>query len=326
VTPMKRPLLLTAIFALQVHAAPRPVTFTDYAGQFDRFEASTSGMPPERRVPEFRARFDAVSPGLYRDEDEARLERRIKKALAEFPAIRPTYQRVERRFPGALTTAVERFRQVFPEFVPPLPIYLVHSLGTRDGGSDYLGGRKVMLFGADVIARIHNDDSLQPFLTHELFHLEHARHFADCDQLWCPLWQEGLATFATSTMTPGATDHQLLLDQPAPIRPQTDAHWPQALCWIAARFDATDSRDIGAAFTGSEQPPDLPSRFGYYVGLRIAAEVARGSDLPAITQLGDENARPAVVTALASLITAAHAPCQPPNAIGPITHANPRPA
>ena len=85
----------------------------------------------------------------------------------------------------------------------------------RDGGSDYVGGQKVMLFGADVIAKIHNDESLQPFLEHELFHLEHARHFADCDQLWCPLWQEGLATYAASAMTPGASDHQLLLDQPA---------------------------------------------------------------------------------------------------------------
>ncbi len=323
---MKRVLLLTAILGLQGATAPAPVTFTNYAGAFDVFEAHTSGMPPERRVAEFRAKFDALLPGLYEDRDEARLDSRINKALLGFPAIRADYRLVESRFPAALEIAVRRFRGVFPEFVPPLPIYLVHSLGTRDGGSDYVGERKVMLFGADVIARIHNDDSLQPFLIHELFHLEHARHFADCDQLWCPLWQEGLATFAASAMTPGATDHQLLLDLPSPIRAQTDAHWAQALCWIATRFDVTDNKDIDAAFTGSAQPPDLPSRFGYYVGLRIASDMAHASELLAITRLSDEEARPVVAAALASLIAAAHAPCQPPNTRGPITHTSPRPA
>ena len=320
-----RLVLITAIFSLQCAAAPPPVTFSSYAKQFDHFEAHTGRLPPERRVAEFRATFDALLPGLYRDKDEARLERRIEKALAEFPSIRPAYRLVEHRFPADLRTAVQRFRQVFPDFVPPLPIYLVHSLGTRDGGSVYLGGRHVMLFGADVIARIHNDDSLQPFLTHELFHLEHARHFADCDQLWCALWQEGLATFAASRMTPGATDHQLLLDQPSPIRAPTDAHWTQALCWIATRFDATDNGDIDAAFTGSHQPPDLPSRFGYYVGLHIASEAAHASELPALTRLSDEEARPIVVKALGSLIATAHAPCQPPPATGTITHTAPHP-
>jgi hypothetical protein len=321
-----RLLSMMLIFSLQAAAAPPPVTFTSYAPQFDRFEARTEGMPAEQRVAEFRKTFEALAPGLYQDKDEARLERRITKALTEFPSIRPAYRVVEHRFPGALRTAVQHFRQFFPDFVPPMPIYLVHSLGTRDGGSDHIGERKVMLFGADMIARYHNDDSLQPFMSHELFHLEHARHFADCDQLWCLLWQEGLATFAASKMTPGATDHQLLLDRPAPIRAPTDARWGQALCWIATRFDTTDEKDIRAAFLASAQPPDLPSRFGYYVGLRVATEVARTSDLPAMARLSDEEARPVVATALGKLITTAHAPCQPPPATAPITHANPNPA
>lgn len=300
--------------------APAPVTFTDFANAFDAFAERTEDMPTAERVKAFRATFDRIAPGLYASADQARLERRIVKALDEFPAIRPAYRHVERTFPKALRIAVRRFRRVFPDFSPPLPIYLTHQLGERDGGSDYVNGRKVMLFGADVIARIHNDDSLQPFLEHELFHLEHARHFVDCDQLWCPLWQEGLATYAAAAMTPGASDHQLLLDQPEPIRAPIDARWGEALCWIAARFDSAAAADSGAAFSAGAAASGLPPRFGYYVGLRVAMEAARTRQLPALARLDDAEARPIVAKALGRLIGEAHARCPAPALRGRITH------
>jgi hypothetical protein len=140
-------LLTTVILALQAASAPPAVTYTDYSRQFDEFEARTTGLPPEPRVAEFRKTFDALAPGLYEAKDEARLHLRIRKALQDFPALRPAYQLVESRFPGALATAVTQFRRIFPDFVPPVPIYLMHSLGVRDGGTDYVNGRKVMMFG-----------------------------------------------------------------------------------------------------------------------------------------------------------------------------------
>ena len=314
------PWLVMASAAMLLGAAtPPPVTFTSYTRQFDTFAAATEQMPREQRVAAFRAKFDSLMPGLYTASDPARLDRRIARALEEFPSLRPSYHEVERNFPVAFATAASRFRAVFPDFVSPLPIYLVHELGVRDGGSDYVDGRKVMLFGADVIAKIHNDDSLQPFLTHELFHLEHGRHFADCNQLWCLLWQEGLATYAASAITPDATDHQLLLDQPTAIRPAVDAHWNEALCLVAGKFEATDDDTLGAAFSSSSHPPGLPARFGYYVGLKVATEAARIRTLPQLSRLDNSQARPVVVAALTDLITKAHAACPPPSATAAAT-------
>src|SRR5579862_6869721 len=102
-----RLLSMMVIVSLQALAAPPPITFTSYTKQFDRFEARTEGMPAEQRVAEFRKTFDALAPGLFQDKDEARLERRITKALTDFPSLRPAYRLVERRFPGALRTAVQ---------------------------------------------------------------------------------------------------------------------------------------------------------------------------------------------------------------------------
>jgi hypothetical protein len=322
----QRLIVLALMFVLLGAAAMPPIELTSYAPDFDAFEARTAGMAPEARVAEFRAEFGRIAPGLYTDRDATRLDRRIAKALAAFPALRPAYRSVVARFPSDLAAAVTAFRQSFPGFVAPMPIILAHELGMRDGGSAYIGDHKVMLFGADVIAQIHNDDSLQPFLEHELFHLEHARSFADCDQLWCPLWQEGLATYAAAVMTRGASDHQLLLDQPKAIRAATDARWGEALCWFAAHFDSADGAQADLAFSGGSAQSGFPPRFGYYVGLRIAGQAGSTTNLVALSRLNNEDARPVVAKALTTLLNASGAPCPPPSGSAPISHKAPRPA
>jgi hypothetical protein len=177
-----------------------------------------------------------------------------------------------------------------------------------------------MLFGADMIARLHDDDSLGPFMDHELFHLEHARAFPDSDQLWCVLWQEGLAVDATEAMNPGATDHQLLLDWPAAIRTTTDAHWAQALCFVAAHFDDTADAALAQAFQGSGKPPrGLSDRFGYYVGYRAARETGQG--IVQLDRLDHEAARTLLQATLVRMMANAKARCAPPADKDAITQA-----
>lgn len=317
--------LVLASAALRVAAAPAPLAFTDLATPFERVALATAGEPEADRVAAVRQALDALLPGVY--PAGAATDRALGRALADFPARRAGYDRAVRAFPGALEGAVARFRVVFPDFAPPLPIYLVHSLGLRDGGSDYLepGHRHVMFFGADMIARLHADDSLEPFLEHELFHLEHARAFPDCDQFWCLLWQEGLAVEAAAAMTPGATDHQLLLDAPAPVRAPTDARWAAALCFVAAHFDATDDAVLAQGFQGGGHPPaGLPERFGYYVGYRAAG--ATGRPLAQLDRLDHEAARALLQATLARLIAEAGAGCAPPAGKAAITATAPHPA
>jgi hypothetical protein len=209
-------LWLGLIFLFEQGPPKEPLPYRSFAGDFERVADSTNDLPMAERVKVFRSTFYKLYPGLYVDVDQSRLDGRIEKALTEFPSIRSKYDEVERKFPEALASSMKEFRGAFPDFTPPMPIYLIHSLETRDGGTDWVAGRMVMLFGADEIAQFHWDESLQPFIVHELFHIEHIRHFADCDQLWCSLWQEGLATYTASVMTPNASDHQLILDVPPP--------------------------------------------------------------------------------------------------------------
>ena len=302
--------MLPALLAPPAAAAP-PVAFTDLATPFERVAAETVGRPEADRIAAVRRALDPLLPGVYAA--GARTDRAIGRALAGFPAQRKAYDQAVHAFPAALDDAVARFRAVFPDFESPLPIYLYHSLGVRDAGSDVLepGHRHVMFFGADRIAQLHADDSLEPFMDHELFHLEHARAFADCDPFWCLLWQEGLAVDAAAAMTPGATDHQLLLDAPAPIRAPVDAHWAQALCFVAAHFDDTADTTLAQGFQGGGHPPaGLPDRFAYYVGYRAAR--ATGRTIAQLERLGHEDARVLLRATLARMIADAKAGCAPP--------------
>ncbi|MBO9827966.1 hypothetical protein J7373_06845 [Xanthomonas sp. A2111] len=302
--------------AVSASAAPA-APYVDLATPFEHAALETAGQPDAARIAAVRSRIDAMLPGLY--PEGAGTDKRIGAALHRLSVDREDYDRAIADFPAALNGAIARFKRAFPDFASPLPIYLYHSLGQRDGGSDYLqpGKRHVMLFGADLIAKYHADDSLEPFLIHELFHLQHARHFADCDQLWCTLWQEGLAVDATATLVPQATDHQLLLDLPTPIRAATDRRWPAALCFAAAHFDETDSAATASALQMGGHPPDgLPDRFGYYLGLRLAQ--ATGLDITRLSRLDNKAARPIARAALAKLMTDAAVTCAAPSA-GPAT-------
>ena len=53
---------------------------------------------------------------------------------------------------------------------------------------------------------------------HELFHLYHSRAFEGCDAVWCGLWREGLAVHVAAELNPGASDAELVLTMPVPLR------------------------------------------------------------------------------------------------------------
>lgn len=308
---LKLRLLLIAAALAATAAAPIPVL--DYANEFDQFEAATQNLPAEERLKAFHAKFDGLLPGVYVADDQADMDRKIIKSLEDFPKIREAYRRTERRFAPEFDTAVTHFRKFFPDFESPYPVYLLHDLSQRDGGTTTVNGKIVMLFGADMIARIHDDDSLQPFLEHELFHLEHARHFAECERYWCQLWKEGLAVYAASAMTPGATDYQLLLEWPKPIRPEVDAHMVQALCFASANFDSDEDIPLRQSFMGSGHAPDLPARFGYYIGYLVAQKAVQAHDFPTVTRVSNDEARLLVRTELLALMHDAKASCAPPS-------------
>jgi hypothetical protein len=301
---MRRALFIClSLFAL-CGASPAEAPYHSLTREFARFHDKTETMPRTARIALFRKHFDRLLPGFYQPafgQTDAEFDQQVTKALDGFAAIRPQYEKVERDFPDAYAQAIVHFRRFFPGFEPVLPVWFIHSLGRMDGGTREVNGKTVMIFGADVIARIHGDGTIGPFLDHELFHVENGQWFKDCEPdttIWCGLWQEGGATYAASQMNAGASDHMLMLDQPKPIRTAVDANWPVALCTTRRDFDANSEQAYASYFLSHGGKAGFPARWGYYVGYRLMQRISKQHSLSAIDHMNHRAARAALSAAL----------------------------
>lgn len=301
---------LLAMAAVLTAAAPvAPATpYLSLTRQFADFADRTAAMPDDARIAAFGREIAPLFPDFYvpqQSEAADRYRGRVLDALKGFPAIRARYEAAEAAFPAAFTAGIAHFKQAFPDFRPPDAIVFLHSMGELDGGTRTFRKRLYLLFGADVIARYHDPDSIGALFDHELFHVEHARSFADCQPVWCGLWQEGLAVYAAATMNPGASDRILLLEAPKPIRGPTDAHWRDALCLLAAKRNSTAQADYGLFFFANANGTVFPSRFGYYLGYRLAERAGKTHSLQEMAHFDHAHAHTLVEATLAEMIAEA---------------------
>jgi hypothetical protein len=302
------PLLLVACASSP--PAPPPSTgslqLVDLVDDFAAFQERSAAMADAARVEAFKAHFATVLPGFYSNERVGApdYDARILKALKEYPEKRAAIEDISRRFGSLLTPAELRFEKAFGSMAGSPPVILVHSLGEFDGGLRSLpeGGR--LLFGADMVARYHASHDILPFFHHELFHLYHRKYFQDCDAVWCNLWDEGLATYVAKALNPSATDEDLLLTVPQPMREVIERDRRASLCPVLQRLNSEDAGDMKALFSRGGQIASLPPRSGYYVGYLIAAEAGKTRSPQELAQLNNEQVRVLVESTLRSL-----APC-----------------
>lgn len=275
----------------------------DFAEVWDR----TRDLDDAARIAAFKAHFEPIVPGFYSHVRHGAPEERFNgyflKALNEFPEKRSATAGMARRFAELLRPAERSFEREFGPLTGFRPIYLVDSLGEFDGGMRTLAGKGHLMFGADVMARLYADKDVRPFFHHELFHLHHSRTFQDCPQVWCNLWSEGLATYVAHRLNPAASDAELLLTEPEPLRAAVESHRAEAVCTIAKGLDSEDGKLNKGLFSSGRLNARLPGRFGYYVGYLVAGEAARGRSLVELADLPNAAVRPLVESSLKSLAT-----------------------
>ena len=271
----------------------------DLTAQFDRFAMSTAGMPDDQRILAFEKQIGPIANGFYaRDRRPEGYDFRILTQLKTYPGRRAETLAFSRQFNKLFIPARHRFEAAFGPVTTRQPAFLIDSMGELDGGTRELNGKYTMLFGADVIAEFHGGKSLDAFFYHELFHLYHEPSLANCMTLWCSLWAEGLATYVSSRLDPGASDDELVLNLPRPIRPAVEANKKRAVCEVALRLDSTAYDDFSALFQGDDNLPGLPARAGYYIGYLVAADIGQSHNLKSMARMGLAEAKPLVEASL----------------------------
>lgn len=295
---------LSATGTLAAEPALAPPAIIDLTGDYTRFYHETEGQPAPVRVAKFKELMEKKFPGFFSetrlDVPAAQYDSWVTESFEDFPTIEKKFTARAAALPAAFATAIRDFARTFPDAGALPPIYLVHSLGEMDGGTREVGGKTVLVFGADVIVQVHKDDANErPFFEHELFHTYHEPRFAECKPLWCALWKEGLATYVADQLNPGATNSELLLTDD--MRRQIDANRVAAVCAVRQRVMSEDGKDYSVLFNGGRSLPGLPQRAGYYVGYLVAKGLGEGRSLSELAHWDQATARPHILAELAKM-------------------------
>lgn len=198
-----------------------------------------------------------------------------------------------------LPQALRRLRTRFPDNTWRGDIYIMSSLGCFAGRAQSVNGRQAMLLGIDVIASTGNTNPTV-LLTHELFHLYHQQFFKPtADPLWAKLWSEGLATYASETLNPGATLKALAL--PDDMVKAVDRDRARLVADLASHLNERDSRAVTLYFRTDRRTEPVPPKAGYYLGLLVVRLlVSQGHN---VTEMAHWNAAMAETQVRQSLLT-----------------------
>jgi hypothetical protein len=276
----------------------------DLTGQFDRFAMSTENMADGQRVVAFEKQIGPIANGFYsRKRTPDGYDFRILVGLKTYPERRAGVLEVSQRFRKMFENARQTFEQRFGPLRSSQPVYLIDSMGELDGGTRELNGGPTLLFGADVIAEVHSGKDMTAFFHHELFHLYHEAKVPSCMTIWCSLWEEGLATYVAHRLDPGASDDELVLNLPQPIRPAVEANRARAICQVVRRLDSTNDGDFSALFQGDDRLPGYPSRMGYYIGYLVTSDIGRTHGLHQMANMSLVQARPLIDASLRRMAT-----------------------
>ena len=295
-------------FCLSSVAAPPTLPVTNLAGDFVQFWDATRDVPSADRVAQFKQVVGARFPDFYgiaryrgartqTDQDAA-----IGRALDRFGPQRAAYLATVAAFDADLPRYTASFQATFPDFWP-IPMYFLHSLGEMDGGTRDFPGGSVLIFGADMMARLHSNEDVGPLFHHELFHVYHRLASTTCPQpgMWQPLWAEGLAVYVSKALNPQATESEMLLDFPAGTLAVTKARLPASWIQLAAVLDDGDEALYDPLFSTGKDATGLAPRRGYYLGYLVARELGKTRDLHALAALDCAEAHRLVVATVHAL-------------------------
>lgn len=235
--------------------------------------------------------YDGVFTGLPMGPGEL-----VPRAMQRAQPFEATMRELSGKIDGELPRQLGLFKQYFPDFQCTTPVYFLFSAGAFDGAVRQVDGRTALLFGLDVIARVHGN-MLSPLFVHELFHIHQRAVVPDGPQkLYWAVWQEGLATYASRRLNPGIPESAICC---LPDVPSVTAAMPILVPDLLSRLDSEQPEDYSRYLLGVGK--DIPARSGYYFGYRIAEQLGKDRSLHDLALLQPEVVRPLMEASLRAM-------------------------
>jgi len=214
----------------------------------------------------------------------------LEARFAAYPRIGDQIPAAVRSLEAAIPLQAARFRALFPDAPvnPQVAIVLAPDFDSKSGV--LADGTPVLALAIDTLLLEKAD--LGILFPHELFHLYDAEHAGINNDgvmpgtnLTLPLFEEGLATYVSTLVSPGHTDGQYLLQGTLGALPAS------RLPEVARRFltdadkptidPAHGSQANARWFEGNDTryQSDLPNRSGYWLGLNLIRRMSKTHSL-----------------------------------------------
>lgn len=215
----------------------------------------------------------------------------LKVRFDQYRSISGDIPKGVRDIDAALTVQAKRFAQYFGSSGQPRAVVvLAPHFDAKSGVMP--NGDPVLALAVDSL--LLEKASLDIVLPHELFHLWDAEHAGITNDgvmpdthLLLPLYEEGLATYVSTVVSPGHTDGEYLLQNDLGALP--DAKLPEAARRFLIDADVLTidpvkhktSDTFARWFEGGNKPyqADLPNRSGYWLGLHTIRILMRSHTL-----------------------------------------------
>jgi hypothetical protein len=302
--------LTAAIAAAASDAGSDRLRVIDAAEGCAEFWRRAPGAPADQQARAFEDLLRAPHPALYTpavlglDEPLAKsVPERLAKIGTRFQPEPARVEEVRRALDADLQNAAVQFRKTFPGFVSKRQVSVVCSLGAFDGGTRSVEGKSMLLFGPDVIAAIRpRGSNLRPFLEHELFHVHHEALHPDApENVGEALWEEGLATYVSAALNPGATHDEVSV--PDALVAEATPRIPELAARLLGHLDDPTTGPVYKQFFygSTEKNLEVPPRAGYLVGWRIAEAAGKTRSLAQLAAMPPAESRALVERALREL-------------------------
>ncbi|HEV2332887.1 MAG TPA: hypothetical protein VGV16_06960 [Gammaproteobacteria bacterium] len=299
-------------------AAASDAPAASIATSFEAFWHAAQGLPFEQQETLWDRYIEQPRQELYdwvvwekRDYPAWQKEKdyALKARFAAYAKIGDRIPAAAASLDTAIPAQVARFRTLFPDAPakPAVAVVLAPDFDSRTGVLQ--DGTPVLALSIDTLLLEKADPDI--LFPHELFHLYDARHAGITNdgvmpgtKLTLPLFEEGLATYVSTRVTPGRTDGEYLLQASLGALPAS--RLPEVARRFLAEADAPTidptrrSMAFGRWFEGNDKPyqADLPNRSGYWLGLNLIRQMAKTHGLPEMASWGPTQAQEQTLAAL----------------------------
>lgn len=309
---MKRLVLIVAVLVASVVSTlgqGNSYETVNIMEDFWRFWESSKSADEATQIKNFRHMVIAPHAEIFAGFTGERSDEDLAKYMKQIARLIPRMQNVNSRLGAELPMHEAKFLKAFPDMKWKGRVVFMPNYGVTDSGTGRMNDVDYLVFGVDTIAAKYGENAdLAALFHHELFHMYHSQAVAEFKgksrengevPLYWLVWGEGLATYVSHRLNPGATIEQILLTKG--LAEQTDAAMPRFAREIRANIDSGDPNIWKPFMAAAANDKGIPPRSGYYIGYLIASELGKNTSLQKLARLSGDDLKKKMIKALIKL-------------------------